>query len=935
MWHYTTATEFPDTVLLLDLLAARKGDLQILKTESIKRFLLSSTHPDLAALYDYNMEVQINVASDGHEAIEGDYKGRRWRGFTNGIDIWKPFRIPWNANSEPEYHDTNMTYDLVKHAEGIGMTGWDWKNQLSRWVAFDFDAIVGHSEKHANKLTDMELREVEQAVADIPWVTVRSSTSGSGLHLYVFLETPEPTKTHTEHAALARAILGNMSAITGKNLSTKVDACGQNMWVWHRKMEGTSGLTITKKGSLLSKVPVNWKDHIQVISGRRKKTRPSFIPGKDDSSKTEEELMFEELSGQRNETKLDESHKTLIKWLEDNKDYYYSFDNDNGMIVTHTFALKIAFKELGLRGVYDTLSEGKDSTQNCFMFPMKNGAWVVRRFTPGVQEAPNWDQDRKNWTRCFFNREPDLKTVARVYGGNEVKGGGFVFNVVVKAMEVAKILGGTINVPQDIALSKRTVKLMYNKDGRLIVELEAGSTDQNADMSNWVKSTKQKWTQIVNAKSPPKNEIEVGNYDDVVRHIIDIEGSDLGWMIFSDGGWHSEPLQHVYKFMATFGLDDKEVSIIIGNSIARPWTIVNLPFQNEYPGGRKWNRNAPQFRFPPSEAMDVYNSPSWNKILNHCGSSLDQYIKEHQWCKTNGIKTGGEYLKCWVASCFQHPEEPLPYLYFYGPQNSGKSIFHEALELLVTRGIVRADHALSDTTFNGEIEGAVVCVIEETDINAKKGKAVYNKIKDWTNSRTISIRRLYQTPYSIVNTTHWVQCSNEKDSVPLFPGDSRIVMIYVPELSPDELIAKRDLIRALTKEAPDFLASVLNLELPECKDRLNLPVIETADKAEMQEEKLSDLEIFIQTKCFYVPGKAVKLGELYNAFIDQLDPMKIDHWSKIQFGRELDKNKFPKGRLQEADMMIGNISFDPPTPEDSRRPKLVLDVSKGKLVPTK
>lgn len=910
----------------------------ILKTDSIKRFLLSSTHPDLAAMYNHDMEVQVNVSSDGHEAIEGDYKGRRWRGFTDGINIWKPFRIPWNANTEADYKDTNMSYDLAAHADGIGMTGWDWKNRLSRWVAFDFDAIVGHSEKHANKLTDMELREVEQAVSDIPWVTIRSSTSGSGLHLYVFLETPEPTKTHTEHAALARAILGTMSAITGKNLSTKVDACGQNMWVWHRKMKGTTGLSIIKQGDLLSSLPVNWRDHIEVISGRRKKVRPAFVHNNDgttsQSTKTEEELMFEELSGQRTEMKLDEGHKALIQWLEANKDYYYAFDHDNCMVTTHTYALKLAFKELGLRGVYDTVSAGKDSTQNCFMFPMKNGAWVVRRFTPGIQEAANWDQDRKRWTRCFLNREPDLKIVARLYGGNEVKGGGFVFNEVAKAMEVAKILGGSIDVPQDIALSKRQIKLAYNKDGRLCVELEAGSTDQNSDMSKWVKATNKKWTQIINAKSAPKNEIEVGNYDDVIRHIVDIEGADLGWMIYSDNSWHAEPLSHVYKFMTTFGLDDKETGIVIGNSVARPWTIVNLPFQNEYPGGRKWNRNAPQFRFPPADLVDTFNCPSWNKIMNHCGSSLDQYIAQHPWCKSNGIKTGGEYLKCWVSSCFQHPEEPLPYLYFYGPQNSGKSIFHEALELLVTRGVVRADHALADTTFNGEIEGAVVCVIEETDINAKKGKAVYNKIKDWTNSRMISIRRLYQTPYSIVNTTHWIQCSNEKDSVPLFPGDSRIVMIYVPELGADELIAKRDLIRALTKEAPDFLADVLNLELPECKDRLNLPVIETADKAEMQEEKLSDLEAFIQTKCFYVPGKSMKLNELYGAFLDQLDPMRHDHWSKITFGREIDKNKFPKGRLQDADVSIGNISITPATLEDARREKLVLDASKGKLVPS-
>src|SRR5690606_33656401 len=103
----------------------------------------------------------------------------------------------------------------------------------------------------------------------------------------------------------------------------------------------------------------------------------------------------------------------------------------------------------------------------------------------------------------------------------------------------------------------------------------------------------------------------------------------------------------------------------------------------------------------------------------------------------------------------------LPYLFLYGPQGSGKSIFHEALSLLVTKGIVRADAALiSQSGFNGELVSAVLCVIEETDLRQNKTIA-YNRIKDWVTGKTINIHVKGGTPYSAANMTHWLQCANE------------------------------------------------------------------------------------------------------------------------------------------------------------------------------
>jgi hypothetical protein len=278
----------------------------ITKSQAIKRFLNYSTHQDLADLYSLDMECQVNVAQDGGDRIDEVFQGKPWHGWSDGLTTWKSFRIPYKANIKPEYDDKEIKFDLAAHAEGIGMTGWDWKHKLSRWVAYDFDAIIGHSDKHTKKLTNEELEKVKKAALAIPWVTVRKSTSGKGIHLYIFLE-PIHTSNHNEHAALARSILGQMTALTQFDFQTRVDACGGNMWVWHRKMKNTDGLTVLKQGNILSKskIPKNWKDHVKVISGHRRKNLPQNIEDKGQRD------AFEELCGQRPFTPLDEGHKKL------------------------------------------------------------------------------------------------------------------------------------------------------------------------------------------------------------------------------------------------------------------------------------------------------------------------------------------------------------------------------------------------------------------------------------------------------------------------------------------------------------------------------------------------------------------------------------------------------------------------------------------------
>ncbi len=847
-----------------------------LATSVIKKFLLLNTHTDLASMYTSELECQVNVARDGGKRVENDFKGKQWHGWSDGTQTWKSFRIPYNANSEPEYTDRPITFDFDAHVEGIGMTGWNWVKRESRWVAFDFDAVAGHSSKHTKVAGD--LSKVVEAASAIPWVTVRKSTSGKGLHLYVQV-VPVETRNHTEHAALARAILAKMSAMTGFDFDSRVDICGGNMWVYHRKMLGTDGLSLIKQGTILTDIPPNWQEHIEIIGGKRKRIKAGFY-GEDETS-------FQELVGQTASHSLDAEHVKLINYLQSSGRSWW-WDNDLNMLVTHTSTLSAAHRDLGLVGIFRTNSTGDDpSDHNCFLFPLRNGQWSVRRYGKGTEEDGSWTQDGQGWTRTYLNRNLDLATACLCFKGSEATDGSFIFNDIQDAQEAAKLIGVKLELPAE--MSPSYVKLKTHKDGRLLVSFEGVLPRTKYEVPQGWNQRKRNgpWEKLFYTSAENTSKAEVlTNYDDVIRHLVTEHGEDSGWVIKSENKWFNEPMAHMKAVLDSFDLPPKEVKAIIGNNVLNHWTLVNKPFAPEYPGGRKWNRNAAQLRYLPNFDSETLVFPTWLKILNHTGKGLDAAIAENKWCQDNGILTGADYLKIWIASLFQKPTQPLPYLFLYGPQGSGKTILHEAIKLLVTRGVVTADQALkSEGGFNGEIENAILCVIEETSLH--KHKDAYDRIKAWVTGLTLPIHVKRLTPYDVVNTSHWIQCANAADNGPKFQGDTRITMLFVDKLPEGEEIAKRDLIPMLEKEAPDFLAEILRLEIPVSPDRLNVPVIETEDKKYMEESNLNDLDRFIRDNVKVVDGHMILFSDFYDEFIKFLEPMERNSWSKIAVGKRL------------------------------------------------
>ena len=171
---------------------------------------------------------------------------------------------------------------------------------------------------------------------------------------------------------------------------------------------------------------------------------------------------------------------------------------------------------------------------------------------------------------------------------------------------------------------------------------------------------------------------------------------------------------------------------------------------------------------------------------------------------------------------------------------------------------------------------------------------------------------------AVDNTTHFVQCSNERSACPVFAGDTRIILCKVDSLKEENKIPKPELFQLLTKEAPDFLGEILKLELPRSNDRLNLPCIATDDKTTASKANQSHLELFLDEHCFYVPGEMILFSDFYDAFIKWLEPNDRYDWSKIKVGRSM-PDIFPKGRDPgSAQWCFGNLALSPMEPTKSK-----------------
>ncbi len=833
--------------------------------------------PDLLAKWNRNMETQINVAAGDGERVEGKHQI-----YTDGIAEWWNIRVPKNANAEPEFRDYQLQWPLDNHAEAIGSTGWDWVNRSSCWVGFDFDSISGHA--RGVGIDDEELAKVREKATALPYVEVRKSTGGKGLHLYVFLDNI-PTANHTEHAALARCALSIMSGETGFDFSQHIDCCGGNMWIWHRKVtpenEGLSLLKASEQVLSIADLPANWRDHIEVVTKRRTKIRINGVSDDDLGP-------FEKLTSGRKNTPQDDTHKAIIQALSQTG-YSCIWVPEYHLLQTHTKAIEKIYNdpEVDLQGVFQTNSSGSDPGEpNCFLRPLPNGAFQAYRFSPGTAEAKTWTQDGRTWTTCPINAPPSFATACIANNAlKDPESGGYVFEESEDAVTAALSLGEAISFPEQFR--GRYIYFIKNKFGKLIVKVPCLKGEPK--VAGWLADKRQTyWVLEFDRDLDAESEqLELEQYDAVVRKLYSTDHKDMGWrMMVRDGSWCEAVKDDIKDVLAAHGNNPGQTKQILGNAGSNPWRMVNLPFQPEYVGDRQWNLYAPQLVYQPANFLydELPKHPHWDLVMNHLGRSLDSELAKLPWAKEAGILCGGDYLKSWAAAMFREPFLPLPYLFFHGVENCGKSLFHEALGALMTSGYNDAKNALTDKSgFNGGLLGAVLCYVEEIDLS--KSPTARNLIKEWVTSEFLAIRKMRTDTFMVPNMTKWVQTANDRSYCQIFPGDTRITSLHVS--LPKKEIPKEELKKALLAEASHFMATLMDMQLPEMTGRLRIPIVVTDSKREAQRLNGNLVEQFIEEHGEFKEGERVLFSKFYEAFQAALGPDDAAVWTKAKTTKNL------------------------------------------------
>lgn len=816
------------------------------RTRAIKKFLRTVPCP-IAQMYNEDMEVQVNVAKDEGTPWQKNHAfgtSRGWQNKETG-EVWRPFRIPYKADTEPEYRDTQMTYDLSTRAEAIGMTGWNWKERKTYWFAYDFDSIVNHEKGISVK----KMKEIENICMGVPYLGVLRSTSGQGLHIYVFFDEGVPTANHLEHSALARAFLGILSAKLGVKLDASVDCVGSVLWVWARRSENTQGLTWIKENTEkfpLSKIPKNWREHIEVVSRKKNRVTPN---GKGVHSVSSAIMACE----------LESDHKRILRWFADKAERVWWWDQDNQMLVCHSADLADCHKTLSLRGLYKTVSKGTNPEQNCFAFPLEGGKFVVRRFGHGTNEHASWQPDPKGWTKIMFNENPTFLGTMLFHGGLLNRKMEVVFPSLVEAKKALEPIG--VKPLHTEAIASRQTKVKFiKKDSILCIEVVREKNDLREE--GWIQNASN-WEKTIPYNEEESTDALDINMDDKIRHTI-MGGKEAGWFLNVGGqGWVEHSRQSIPPAIKGIRQDLKseQITSIIGQQILNPWKRVSVPFSEEYPGNRTWNMDCAKLAYEPKRGLH----PTWDALFNHVGKDLNEAVSRNKWCKENGIESGYDYLFLWCAYMFQKPNQRNPYLFLYGFQNTGKSSFHECLGTLFENEVGYEDVKnafLSQGNFNGEMANCVLGFMDE--VNLSSNKNAYIRVKDWTTALNLSIQGKGDTPYMTPNNMHFIHTSNYLSSCPVEKGDTRITLINVPPLTSE--IPKDQFLRQINEEAPAILHAFLTVDLPTAFGRFGLPALETELKESLMESNASPMERFINEECVIKNGEIISFTYFKNVF---------------------------------------------------------------------
>lgn len=699
-----------------------------------------------------------------------------------------------------------------------GTSFWNWKEGTVQRVGIDIDTSDGHADGHGEEAFE----EISSALASVPWLELVRSKGGKGLHAFANLTTPVEIKTRKEQSALGNAVSVAASRIAGIDVKDAKDCAGGNLWQY-AETTGPGAWEVIKEATETldpASLPPGWRD---AATGTGK---VEFAP---------------------DEVPLEQAHLEIEKQIEATG-YPIIYRKEHNCWHVHTYALKLAAEEHGYKGFFDTVSDGRDKSEpNAFMFALPGGGFRVHRFNE--HSEPNW----VNGNYCFLNEvTPVIPTFKHFSIGANEEGYVFQADGITKCL---KAIG--CDVPE--ILEDREVG---GRIGRHRIMLTTDKRDNDSRPEGWVASPNGKQWQHVVAKpgmSEAAHHTQIAIANTALRALA-LPGESTKWAHRKpDGEWVATNLSEAKGIAGALGIE----RLALGSMRLNPYTIVCEPFKDEYLSGRRWNMANAKYACEP--ATEPGDTPTWDLIWNHLGKSLDDGIEYP------GICDGAHYLQQWFALLLRNPLQRLPYLFFFSEdQGSGKSTLGKAASrYLISPGAGEITAETITDKFTSELEGKVLCLIEEVDL-CRRG--AYERIKNLITAPEVSIRKMRTDTYTVPNISHFIHTANSPYFVPSEREDTRITIGKVAPLA--EPIEEADLHERLKEEAPYMLRKLLTMEITRPIDsRLWLPALNTSVKEEIvcgvYGSDLSESQqavIDFNEKCLKAGGEEVR-AKVWDAYL--------------------------------------------------------------------
>jgi hypothetical protein len=886
--------------------------------------------PYLIPKWSVDLESQF-IVHPGEEAIEDGEDA-----WTDGSETWAPHRWPYKAANDPQYRDRPLLFNPAAHIDRIGSTWWNWVTKRSVAASFDIDMEGDGHAATTTTVTETELEAIVERLKLLPYVTLVRSTGGKGVHVYVFFDEKDQPEAanHNEHTRVSLATLVKMSKDACYDFAQHMDAKGVILWFWASSSgPNHSGFNLIHEATeSIGAAAIQPYMETKLIGPNR----AAKIHGFDDDGNP----VTTQSDGEGYKVcDLDDEHKSILKELE-NFDYDFRWIGEFNMAHTNTRAIAELFEKRAaegrpLKGIFKTTSVGHVKKPNCFITPRPGGVFQVKRFGNGIGEHPSWNiRGQDTW--CYLNEEPSVDGVLDRMCSKRPDKHKFTFEPL--ELEAAlQALGHTLG--ESVSHLSGAVEVTRRKDGTYY----ATSKDTGAPGWKTTKSGQKRELPIVQkVVKRAKNLLE--DADKKFRNLITPQKKPYGWALLTEEGWINYP--SFEKIAASvkqiFGRDTEDAKAMMDQN---PWTIVHVPFGPEYPSnddlpgdqevktGRAWNKHAPQLAIQPSDVAGPH--PHWDMIYDHLGKSLDEAVRTTEWCQKWGFATGADYLRAWMSSLILFPFQPLPYLFFYGDQNTGKSIFWESAAYLFTKGSVEsASGALTNNQgFNFEIANAVIGYVEEKDLSAVKGGA-YARMKEWVTGLWLTVTEKGETPFSQPNTLKLVQMANRPTSCPMEDGDSRITAIAVSSIPPKDMVPRALMGDFLKEEAPFFLRTLLTTVLPTSHDRLRVPMLKNKDKADLETMNQEPWEECAEEHLCRMPGHVVKFSDFYKIYKEHCNSLVGVEPVKSRALLQMVRNRSGKFILgtQNNQMCIGNMALSAVVqekPERFMKPKKPYTLNKG------